>query len=168
MFPVRMLCSVATAALLAVGALLAFSQQQAAGGLQSPGQAGTKPQADDLSHKGVTVQMAPENMLELPKSEVVVDVAGIPPGYSNFCRVTATPEEVLLEFGFNPQPFANGAQQVKTNQRIAMNFYTAKRLMVALEATVRRHEQTFGDIELDVRRRTKSFREGQQDVIRKK
>ena len=34
-----------------------------------------------------------------------------------------------------------------------MNFYTAKRLLTALGMTIQRHEQTFGAIELDVRRR---------------
>ncbi|MGA2705516.1 MAG: DUF3467 domain-containing protein [Isosphaeraceae bacterium] len=162
MFPIRMLFSVATAGLLVLGASLAASQQQAAGGLQRPDQAETKPQADDLSQKGVVIHAEPENLQETPKSEVIVDVAGVQPGYSNFCRVTATPEEVMLDFGFNAQPFATGAPQVKANQRIALNFYTAKRLMVALETTIRRHEQTFGAIELDVRRRTKSFQQRQQ------
>jgi hypothetical protein len=85
--------------------------------------------------------------------EVVVDDAGVLPSYSNFCRVTATPEEVILDFGLNPQPFAMGRQDVKANQRIVMNFYTAKRLLTALGMTVQRHEGTFGGIELDVQRR---------------
>jgi hypothetical protein len=116
---------------------LAASQQQAAGGLQRPDQAETKPQADDLSQKGVVIHAEPENLQDTPKSEVIVDVAGIQPGYANFCRVTATLEEVLLDFGFNVQPFAT-------------------------ETTIRRHEQTFGAIELDVRRRTKTFQQRQQ------
>jgi len=85
--------------------------------------------------------------------EVVVDDTGVLPSYSNFCRVTATPEEVILDFGLNPQPFAMGRQDVKANQRIVMNFYTAKRLLTALGMTVQRHEGTFGGIELDVQRR---------------
>ena len=165
MFPIRMLFSVAAAGLLVLGASLAASQQQAAGGLQRPDQAETKPQADDLSQKGVVLHAEPENLQETPKSEVIVDVVGIQPGSANFCRVTATPEEVMLDFGFNAQPLATAAPPapVKANQRIALNFfYTAKRLMVALETTIRRHEQTFGAIELDVRRHTKSFQQRQQ------
>ena len=34
-----------------------------------------------------------------------------------------------------------------------MSFYTTKRLLSALATTIQRHEQTFGAIELDVRRR---------------
>ncbi|HWE35290.1 MAG TPA: DUF3467 domain-containing protein [Isosphaeraceae bacterium] len=86
-------------------------------------------------------------------TEVFVDDSGTVPSYSNFCRVTATPEEVILDFGLNPQPFATGRQDVKANQRIVMNFYTAKRLLTALGMTIQRHEGTFGSIELDVRRR---------------
>lgn len=91
-----------------------------------------------------------------PVTEVFVDDSGVLPSYSNFCRVTATPEEVILDFGLNPQPFATGRQDVKANQRIVMNFYTAKRLLTALGMTIQRHEQTFGAIELDVRRRAGS------------
>ena len=86
-------------------------------------------------------------------NEVVVDDSSTVPSYSNFCRVTATPEEVILDFGLNPQPFATGRQDVKAMQRIVMNFYTSKRLLTALGMTIQRHEQTFGSIELDVRRR---------------
>jgi hypothetical protein len=89
-------------------------------------------------------------------TEVVVDDSSTLPSYSNFCRVTATPEEVILDFGLNPQPFATGRQDVKANQRIVMNFYTAKRLLTALGMTIQRHEGTFGSIELDVRRRATS------------
>jgi hypothetical protein len=89
-------------------------------------------------------------------TEVHVDDSGTLPSYSNFCRVTATPEEVILDFGLNPQPFATGRQDVKANQRIVMNFYTAKRLLTALGMTIQRHEGTFGSIELDVRRRAGS------------
>lgn len=87
------------------------------------------------------------------QTEVFVDDSGAQPSYSNFCRVTATPEEVILDFGLNPQPFATGRQDVKANQRIVMNFYTSKRLLTALGMTIQRHEGTFGSIELDVRRR---------------
>ena len=87
------------------------------------------------------------------QTEVFVDDSGTLPSYSNFCRVTATPEEVILDFGLNPQPFATGRQDVKANQRLVMNFYTAKRLLTALGMTIQRHEGTFGAIELDVRRR---------------
>jgi hypothetical protein len=96
----------------------------------------------------------PQPQAQQPQqTEVHVDDSGVLPSYSNFCRVTATPEEVILDFGLNPQPFAQGRQDVKAIQRIVMNFYTAKRLLTAMGMTIQRHEGTFGSIELDVRRR---------------
>jgi hypothetical protein len=97
-----------------------------------------------------------------PANEIVVDDSAAQPSYSNFCRVTATPEEVILDFGLNPQPFAAGRHEVKSNQRLVMNFYTAKRLLTALGMTVQRHEATFGAIELDVNRRASGLRPGPQ------
>jgi hypothetical protein len=99
---------------------------------------------------------SPQQGQQAQTTEVVVDDSSTLPSYSNFCRVTATPEEVILDFGLNPQPFATGRQEVKANQRIVMNFYTAKRLLTALGMTIQRHEGTFGSIELDVRRRATS------------
>ncbi len=100
--------------------------------------------------------LSPQQGQQSQATEVVVDDSSTLPSYSNFCRVTATPEEVILDFGLNPQPFATGRQEVKANQRIVMNFYTAKRLLTALSMTIQRHEGTFGAIELDVRRRATS------------
>lgn len=110
---------------------------------ENPAAEGTNPQGQNQPQSQQT-------------TEVVVDDSGALPSYSNFCRVTATPEEVILDFGLNPQPFATGRQEVKANQRIVMNFYTSKRLLTALGMTIQRHEQTFGSIELDVRRRAGS------------
>ena len=73
--------------------------------------------------------------------------------YSNFARVTATHEEVIIDFCLNPNPFHTGKQEITVSQRLIMNFYTAKRLLTALAMTLQRHEATFGAIELDIRRR---------------
>jgi hypothetical protein len=86
-------------------------------------------------------------------TEVVVDDSDVVAAYSNFCRVTGTPEEVIIDCALNTQPFAEGRQDVKASHRIVMSFYTTKRLLTALGTTIQRHEQTFGPIELDVRRR---------------
>ncbi|ADV63964.1 hypothetical protein Isop_3405 [Isosphaera pallida ATCC 43644] len=86
-------------------------------------------------------------------AEVHVDDSGALPSYTNFARVMATTEEVIVDFGLNPNPYAPGRQDVKASQRIVMNFFTAKRLLQALHMTIARHEQFFGTIELDVNRR---------------
>jgi hypothetical protein len=108
-----------------------------------------KHQPDGIERQEESQQNPPSQQ----PNEVVVDDSGALPTYSNFCRVTATPEEVILDCGLNMQPFAEGRQDVKANQRIVMSLYTTKRLITALGTTIQRHEQTFGTIELDVRRR---------------
>src|SRR3954466_15189901 len=105
---------------------------------------------------------APAQNPQQQTTEVVVDDSSTLPSYSNFCRVTATPEEVILDFGLNPQPFNPGRQDVKANQRIVMNFYTAKRLLTALGMTTQPPGGMLGSIELDVRRRAGTHQQFQQ------
>ena len=75
--------------------------------------------------------------------------------YANFCRVSSTPEELMLDLGLNPHPFGTGEIVVPVQQRIIMNHFTAKRLLAALSMAVQRHEQAFGVLETDVRKRVK-------------
>jgi hypothetical protein len=75
--------------------------------------------------------------------------------YANFCRVTGTPEELIIDFGLNPQPIGIPTQPIPVTQRIITNFYTAKRMLHALQLTVQRHEATFGVLETDVQRRVR-------------
>jgi hypothetical protein len=49
--------------------------------------------------------------------------------YANFCRVTGSPEELIVDFGLNPQPVGIPKDPIVVKQRIIMNFYTAKRLL---------------------------------------
>jgi hypothetical protein len=90
------------------------------------------------------------------QSEIVLTDRDAHSAYSNFARVTATPEEVILDFALNPNPFAQGKHEVKITQRLIVNFFTAKRLCRALVATLQRIEASFGPIELDVQRRVQS------------
>ena len=84
---------------------------------------------------------------------VKVDDSKLIAMYANFCRVTGTPEELIIDFGLNPQPFGVPTEPVIVNQRIVTNFYTAKRMLHALQLTVQRHEQAFGVLETDVQKR---------------
>ncbi len=75
--------------------------------------------------------------------------------YANFCRVTGTPEEVILDFGLNTQPFGVPTEPITITQRITTNFFTAKRMLAALQMTVQRHEAAFGVLETDVQKRVR-------------
>jgi len=85
--------------------------------------------------------------------QIRIDDSKVMASYSNFCRVTGTPEELIIDFGLNPQPFGVPAEPIPVTQRIVTNFYTAKRMLHALQMTIQRHEATFGVLELDVQRR---------------
>jgi hypothetical protein len=93
---------------------------------------------------------APQGMVQ---SEIILNDREAHSAYSNFARVTATPEEVIIDFALNPNPFVQGKHEVKITQRLIVNFFTAKRLCRALVATLQRIEASFGAIELDVQRR---------------
>lgn len=99
---------------------------------------------------------APAGAGQQQTQEVVVDDTGANAGYANFCRVSSTPEELILDLGLNPTPYATGKVDVKVTQRIILNHYTAKRLWSALSMALQRHEQAFGVLETDVRKRVKS------------
>lgn len=73
--------------------------------------------------------------------------------YANFCRVTGSPEELIIDFGMNAQPMGTNDKPIDIQQRIVLNFYTAKRLLHALHVSVRRHEEVFGNIETDIQKR---------------
>lgn len=75
--------------------------------------------------------------------------------YANFCRVTGSPEELIVDFGLNPQPVGVPKDPIHVNQRVIMNFYTAKRLLAALQMSVQRHEAVFGTLETDIQKRLK-------------
>ena len=81
--------------------------------------------------------------------------------YANFCRVTGTPEELIIDFGLNPQPVGIPTHPIPVTQRIITNFYTAKRMLRALELTLQRHEATFGVLETDVQKRVRPGMMGQ-------
>lgn len=73
--------------------------------------------------------------------------------YANFCRVTGTPEELILDFGLNSQPYGTPTEPIEVMQRLIVNYYTAKRMLQALAMSVQRHEQAFGVLDTDVQKR---------------
>ena len=75
--------------------------------------------------------------------------------YANFCRVTGSPEELIVDFGLNPQPIGVPKDPIQVKQRIIVNFYTAKRLLAALQMSVARHESVFGVLETDINKRVR-------------
>ena len=90
------------------------------------------------------------------RPQIRVDDADVKATYANFCRVTGTPEELIIDFGLNPQPMGVPTVPIPISDRIVTNFYTAKRLLHALNMTIQRHEAAFGALEIDVQKRVKN------------
>lgn len=87
--------------------------------------------------------------------QIPVDAEHMVSTYANFFRVTGTPEEIVLDFGLNTQQLtaAGTPEAVKLTQRLTMSFYTAKRLLNALQWAVSRYESNFGVLETDFQKR---------------
>ena len=88
-----------------------------------------------------------------------VDEREMHTSYANAFRTNGTAEEVILDFGLNlmnPAAQQNQPEIIfKVNDRIIMNYYSAKRLAITLSQVIRRHEEQFGELELDVAKRRK-------------
>jgi hypothetical protein len=87
--------------------------------------------------------------------QVEVDDSHVTASYANFCRVTGSPEELIIDFGLNPQPVGIPKNPITVTQRVIVNYYTAKRLLHALSLSVQRHEAVFGVLETDIQKRVK-------------
>lgn len=99
-------------------------------------------------------QAAPQQQAP-QRQQIEVDDSAILACYANFCRVTGSPEELTIDFAFNPNPVGVPTEPIKLQQRIIVNFYTAKRLLAALSMSVQRHEAVFGVLETDIQKRLK-------------
>ena len=86
-----------------------------------------------------------------------VDERDLQSSYANAFRTNGTAEEVMLDFGLNMVGPA-GEDKIpeiifKVNQRVIMNYYSAKRLAITLSQLIRRHEDQFGELEMNVANR---------------
>ena len=83
-----------------------------------------------------------------PRQQVRLDVAHMETVYANSFAVAGSADEVILHVGTNlPMP---GVKEpvVRISHRITMLPANAKRLMIALQQTMKAHEDRFGPIEL--------------------
>jgi len=86
---------------------------------------------------------------------VKFDDSNVSAAYANFCCVRGTPEELIIDFGLNPQPVGTVTTPIAVTNRIVTSYYTAKRMLLAVQTAIQRHEQMFGTLELDVQKRVK-------------
>src|SRR5437660_10360998 len=107
------------------------------------------PMADEPKKEAQTAQ---EQANQIP-----TDYSSLSTVYTNFCRVNVTPEELVLDFGLNPQVNPTPGEPVKLTHRVVMNFFTAKRLLLALNNVVVQHENAYGAMELDFQKRVRNM-----------
>src|SRR2546427_9584508 len=84
-----------------------------------------------------------------------VDSTALSTAYANFCRVTGTPEELVLDFGLNTSMTPVQNEPVKLTHRLVVNYFTAKRLLGALHMAVQQHENVYGVLETDIQKRVR-------------
>jgi hypothetical protein len=112
--------------------------------------------ADELKMPGTPGTETPPAGPPQQPPQFPTDTTNISTVYTNFCRVSVTPEELILDFGLNTQVQPNPAEPIRLSHRVVMNFFTAKRLMNALLGVVSQHENAYGVLELDFQRRARN------------
>jgi hypothetical protein len=77
--------------------------------------------------------------------------------YSSTVHINGSPEEFSLDFsrGVRPGPRPNTAV-LRVDSKIILSPWSAKRLAIELSQAVQRYEETFGPLEIDPRKRSKS------------
>ena len=91
--------------------------------------------------------------------QFTVDTSSLSTVYANFCRVTGTPEELVLDFGLNTQMTPTASEPIRVTHRLVMNYFTAKRLASALYQALQQHEGVYGVLEIDVAKRARLQRQ---------
>ncbi len=85
-----------------------------------------------------------------------IDQTQLKVSYANVCRIAQTPNEVIVDFGLNPNFFGPILDEpLKLDNRVIMSHDAAKRLWLHLTATLQNYESKYGTIELDVTKRLK-------------
>lgn len=108
-------------------------------------------------------EATPQPAAETQQVKIEIDDSQVEAIYANMCRVSSTPEEVILDLALNPNPVGNPPESIRVSQRVILNHFTAKRLVSLLAAAVQRHEQTFGILETDIRKRVKTQPKSEQE-----
>ena len=111
---------------------------------------------EDVSEKAIEDQAREQTGQK--QVRLIIDEKNLCTDYANAFRTSETAEEVIMDFGLNTvRPASDKQEQPEiifhSNERIILNYYCAKRLALTLGQIVRRYEQQFGELELDVAKR---------------
>ena len=115
-----------------------------------------RPQALTIAFSAMLLALASSTsspVAQEQRAQVRVDASQVHAVYANFSRVTGTTEEVIIDLGLNTLAQGIPTEPIRLDSRVVLNFFTAKRLLGALQLTIERHEKAFGPIQIDVRKR---------------
>jgi len=132
---------------------------------QAPSDQSTKTHADSAEAGELAEQAGGQ------KVRLRVDERDLSTNYANGYRTHLTNEEVILDFGLNlvtpARPAAGNGNSgsaadaevlFRANDRVIMNYATAKRLAMTLGQAIRQYEQRFGEIKLNANERASDKR----------
>ena len=80
------------------------------------------------------------------------DDSGMKSSYANVCNVTSTREEMTLYFGTNQTMYTGQEKEVtiQLSDRVILNPYAAKRLLLLLSKVVGEYEKRYGALDLSL------------------
>jgi hypothetical protein len=90
----------------------------------------------------------PQGRQPQQQQQVRLDASTMDTVYANFFALAGSPDEVTIYLGAN-SPLPNVREpMIKLSHRVMLMPANAKRLMLALQQTVKAHEDRFGPIEI--------------------
>ena len=121
-----------------------------------------------ITPEGPSVETQAQEQTGQQQVRLRIDQRNMTTHYANAFRTGTTAEEIMLDFGLNQVTQVRDAdQQVQADKpageilfdvtnRIVLNYFTAKRLAISLGQLIRRYEDQFGELQLNVAERTKA------------
>lgn len=100
------------------------------------------------SNNGETLDVRPTLQVDAPP-KVIWDDSKMQTSYANVCNVLGTREEIMLLFGAN-QAWQGGQKEVTVllSERIVLNPFAAKRLLVLLGQGLKEYESRYGELKV--------------------
>ena len=77
---------------------------------------------------------------------LTLDDRGVSAQSSDFWLISSTPEEVIISFSNHK---GQGTAPIKISHKIVMNYYNAKRLLAALNQTIKGYEQALESMNIE-------------------
>jgi hypothetical protein len=94
--------------------------------------------------------VTPEEKTEQTSVQLRWDDSKMKSTYANVCNVNSTREEMTLLFGTN-QAWQTGQSElvVELTNRVILNPFAAKRLLIVLGNVVKEYEKRYGELKLE-------------------